>query len=79
MMHNPSVKGWMNQMHRQQHVLHMPHPIHWIHEHPGIQALLIASLIVLLIIGLGSLIGAGIHQNGLSGFNTLDYPFGPAY
>jgi len=74
-----SEKGWMGHMHHQ-HTVHMLHPIHWLHAHPVVQALLMAGLIVLLVIGLGSLINSGVRQNT---FNRVDipatYPFGPVY
>ena len=79
MRHNLSSKGWMYQLQRQQHVIHMPHPFHWIHEHPAVQALMITGLIILLMICLGSLIGTGIYRSELNGFSTPSYPFGPAY
>lgn len=49
--------------HGHSHAIHMPHPLHWLDEHPLIAALLITILLTLFVIGLAWLIQTGIGMD----------------
>ena len=51
------------------HAMHMPHPAHWLQEHPLALALLIAGLITLLIVGLSLLVNTGIKPSTFDPFH----------
>ena len=77
---NPSEKHWMHRMHMPHaRAIHL-HPIHWLGQHPLLMALLIATLVTLLIIGLAAMVNTGIRMDV---FDRLSYPamhsFGKVY
>ena len=58
------------------HAMHMPHPVHWLHEHPMALALLLAGIITLLIVGLAAVFNPEIKSDMLRPFDyRAVYPY----
>jgi hypothetical protein len=65
---------------RHSHAIHMPHPVHWLQNHPMAMALLLTAAIALIVIGTASLIQTGIRMDTFERLRfDYIYPFSPMH